>query len=178
MYKVFALMLLPLVMVQDEPSLKWLPNLELEWLDFQGKPRRGTATVALTASGLSFSFSAEYFNNQLSDYSYDLEVQFYPKKSWYIKEYVNDNTLFHERLHFDITELHARKLRKRIHQTKFTNAINTEMKLLYTAINKELSAMQNLYDIETEHSQNIEAQRAWERKIFLELQRLRYYRSE
>lgn len=178
MYKFVTAFLLFFLVFQDEPKINWSHDLELEWNNFQGKPVNGTTVVAVTASGLSFGFSTERTDNQLSDYTFNVEAQFYPKKSWYLKDRADDNTLSHERLHFDITELHARKFRKRISNTKFTNSINQEMEVIYKAINEELSAMQNLYDAETNHSQDIEAQRKWESKITMALNKLAYYRSK
>lgn len=177
MYKFVTVFLLSLLLFQDEPTINWSHNLELEWTNFQGKPVEGTTVVAVTASGLSFGFSTKRTNDQLSDYTFNVEAQFYPEKSWYLKDRADDNTLSHERLHFDITELHARKFRKRIGNTKFTNNINREMELIYKAINEELTAMQNLYDEETNHSQNLEAQRQWESRITIALEKLAYYSS-
>ena len=177
MYKFIILFCAALLCFQDEPTINWSPQLQLEWSDFQGRPVKGTTVVAVTASGLSFGFSTKRTNDQLSDYTFHVEAQFYPQKSWYIKARANANILSHERLHFDITELHARKFRKTISNTKFTNNINKEMEDIYASINRELTAMQNLYDEETDHSQNLEKQREWESKITLALEKLAYYSS-
>jgi hypothetical protein len=177
MYKFVTVVLLSLLLFQDEPKINWSQSLQLEWTDFKGVPVEGTTVVAVTASGLSFGFSTKRTNDQLSDYTFNVEAQFYPDKSWYLKGRADDNILSHERLHFDITELHARKFRKRISNTKFTNNISKEMEAIYKTINEELTAMQNLYDEETNHSQNLKVQHQWETKVTLALEKLAYYSS-
>ena len=103
--------------------------------------------------------------------------QFYPKKSWYLKSKVNSHILEHERLHFDITELHARMFRQRIEKTRFTMNIDAQMNRLHEAINKELEALQNRYDAETRHSQDLEKQQEWQTKIIEALNKLSRYSS-
>jgi len=85
--------------------------------------------------------------------------------------------LNHERLHFDITELFARKFRQRIEANMFTLDINNQMEAIHNAINTELETMQNTYDAETSNSQNIEKQKEWQTKIILQLNKLAYYSS-
>ena len=63
----------------------------------------------------------------------DFEVNafFYPNESWYKPDVCNNLILSHEQLHFDITELHARKFRQMVSNTRFTNKIRSEMNLHY-----------------------------------------------
>jgi len=162
--------------MQEERSVTWNDDLQLTWADFNGKPSYGTTVAAVTASGISFGFSTKMTETLLVDYTYEVLAQFYPDKSWYIKERANSIILDHERLHFDITELHARKFRKRIAQTKFDLRISDQMELIHTSINDELKQMQKKYDQETDNSQNVERQKDWQRYIKLELEKLTYYK--
>lgn len=163
-------------MVQQERSIVWSGDLQLQWTDFNGKPTEGTTVVAVTASGLSFGFSTKMTETQLVDYEVFVDAHFYPDKSWYIKERANQVILDHERLHFDITELHARKFKQRIAQTKFDLRINDQMERIHNAINDELRQMQQQYDLETDHSQNVEKQKEWQQYIKLQLDKLSYYK--
>ena len=176
MYKLLISCLFSLCLVQEERAYTWSDDLQLTWEDFKGKPSYGSTVVAVTASGISFGFSTKMSENKLVDYDAFVDAHFYPDKSWYIKEHANAIILDHERLHFDITELHARKFRKRIAQTKFTLKISDQMERIHTAINDELKQMQQQYDLDSNHSQNVAKQKEWQQRIKLELEKVAYYK--
>ena len=178
MLRLLIISFLSLFFIQDQPTQNWDSNYRIQWDDFNGKPIVNSSAVAVTASGLSFGFSTiKSTRGQLKDYSYTLEAQFYPKKSWYLKSKVNSHILEHERLHFDITELFARKMRKRIESSSFTGNINEEMNIIYAETREALSKMQKQYDRETQHSQNKEKQLEWQVYVKQELRKLIAYSS-
>lgn len=177
MYKFIVVFLMSLCLVQDEPRISWDLDYRIQWSDFKGTPKPVNHAVAVTASGITFSYSTKKSDTQLIDYKVEISADFYPHKSWCVRERVNNNILNHERLHFDITELHARKFRQRIDQRRFDLNINREIEAIHQQINRELEAMQNKYDAETDHSQNIEKQQEWQSKIVVELNKLVYYSS-
>ena len=112
-YLVFSLLILfsvPLVQSQEE----------VEW----------STAAATTASGISYNFSTSYENNELK-VEYTVSAYFYPTRSWYKPEVCNDVTLMHEQLHFDITELYARKMSKQLAETKFTENVKEEVLKIY-----------------------------------------------
>lgn len=168
--------MLSLCLFQQDRSMTWSDDLQLQWEDFNGTPTRGTTVVAVTASGLSFGFSTKMTETQLVDYTAFVDAHFYPDKSWYVKERANSVILDHERLHFDITELHARKFKQRIAQTKFDLSINSQMERIHNSITDELRQMQQKYDTETDHSQNVDKQKEWQKFIKVQLDRLSYYK--
>ena len=176
MHKFLILFFLSAISFSDETYIAWQSDYRLDWSDFKAAPENWKSVVAVTASGLTFSYTTKRSETELLGYEFEVTAHFYPEKSWYIKERVNEVHLRHERLHFDITELHARKFRKAVENARFTNNIRSEMNTIYERMNRELDAMQNLYDEETRHSINVEKQRAWERYIALELEKLSYYR--
>lgn len=161
---------------QDGPVMAWNENYELQWSDFRAEPQPRGDEIAVTASGLTFGYSVTRFSKGGFDYSFEVTAHFYPEKSWGIKELVNDNTLAHERLHFDITELHARKFRKRVKETRFSSNIDAEMERINIEINQQLRAMQKLYDKETSHSRYPEKQGVWQEYVKSELEKLRNFR--
>ena len=177
MYKYLIAFLFPLCLFQDEPTISWNHDYRLEWSDFNGNPTEGTSVVAVTASGITFTFSTKKTRTRLIDYNYIIKADFYPEKSWYSEYRATDNILNHERLHFDITELFARKFRQRIENTTFDLSISSQMKSIHNAINTELEAMQNLYDAETNHSQSLEKQKEWQTRIIIQLNKLAHYGS-
>ena len=176
MFKYAVLFSLTLLFIADDPSITWNSDYRLQWSDFQGKPKSRNTVVAVTASGLSFSYTTKTTSSGLKDYDFVVEAHFYPEQSWYLKERVTPFILEHERLHFDITELHARKFRKAIQNTRFTDRINREMNAIYDRITAELRDMQNRYDEETNHSINPDAQKRWIQFIAEELDRYKAYK--
>ena len=176
MFKFLVLAVLSCVLYQDNnDSIVWSPNLELQWSDFKGEPRPRYREVALTASGIIFGLSTKKSDTELIDFTHQITAVFYPNISWHINKPLSDIILDHERLHFDITELLARKFKKRISEYAFTMNINVEIERIYNTINTELDEMQKRYDVETNHSQNIKQQKKWQNFITREIEKLSYY---
>ncbi|PIB25314.1 DUF922 domain-containing protein [Maribacter sp. 4G9] len=142
----------------------WSSNFRLQWKDFKGEIPTGANAAATTASGISYNFSSSYENGQMV-VNYRVQSFFYPTKSWYRPQICNDVTLLHEQLHFDISEVFARKMAKEMSETEFTKNIKQEVRLLYKRILKELDAFQRRYDLETDFSRNIEKQKLWQKQI-------------
>ena len=95
---------------------------------------------------------------------YDVYTLFDRTKSWALEK--SPQLLKHEQLHFDIAELYARKIRKRIlrlSENKKNNlkTYNHEIRKLL----KESNDFDRLYDIETLHGSLTRKQKEWEAKI-------------
>ena len=148
---------------QDYETILWHPKKRLSWSDFRGKPQN-TRAAATTASGISYQFST-LENNGVMQLDFAVNTYFYPNKSWYQPELCDEVILSHEQLHFDISELFARKMRKLMVQTQFTKNVKAEVKAIYNNINKELSEFQQLYDSETNFSRDREKQLEWNKVI-------------
>lgn len=164
-------------LIQDEPVLSWKESHKLTWSDFKGTPNLRDSAVAVTASGISFGYSIKQTNNEVTNFSTQVHAHFYPEQSWYKPDRADIHVLNHEQLHFDITELHARKLRYEISKLKITNHVKSELKTLQKNINIELKKLQDKYDLETNFSRNKEAQAQWKAYITQELKRFSKYKS-
>ena len=149
---------------QQEELIPWKPDGKLQWSDFKGRPLKTEWAAATTASGISYEFSTSGPPEQMVVH-FKVQTYFYPQKSWYRPELVDSNVLSHERLHFDITELFARKMRKQLRETVFTKNIKEEVRAIYRQILKECNAFQNKYDHQTNFSRNVEQQLIWNQKI-------------
>jgi len=175
MYKLLGILCLFLC-VQGEETIDWNGKAKLHWGNFEAAPEYNTDAVAITASGITYGFrSKTYSNSSKVEYTTSVLAQFYPEQSWYIKERVNDTVLGHEQLHFDITELHARKFRKRIKEEKFTKNIKQEINKIYEEINQSLQQMQNAYDNGSDYSRDYKGQKGWEDRITKELKKYEKY---
>ena len=172
MFKILFLFLVASIFAQEEPTISWNEHKKVTWEDFRSQPKPRSDVVAVTASGLSFGYSTTRYSGGRIEYDFEVTAHFYPERSWYIKEDVTARTLAHERLHFDITELHARKFRQRVQNTRFTRNIDREMEKINNDIHDELRAMQRQYDSETSHSRIPEKQLEWQEYVKVELNKL------
>ena len=148
---------------KDE-SIIWNQARKLTWNDFKAKAPTDTPVAALTASGISYSFSSVQNGDEMK-IRYIVTANFYPNRSWYQPKYGSSNVLAHEQLHFDITELFARKFKQRLDATRFTKNIKAEVREIFQQINRELSEYQDRYDLETNSSRLLDRQRAWQIKV-------------
>lgn len=137
---------------------------KLTWKDFRDKPQLGSKAAAITASGISYSFTSLARGNAV-EADFIVGAFFYPEKSWYRTHLGDAHILGHEQLHFDISELFARRMRKRLSEITFTLKIKAEVRKIYKDILKELNEYQELYDWETDFSRNPEKQLEWEQKV-------------
>lgn len=160
-----------------EEIIPWREHLKLTWNDFKASPNNNASVVAVTASGITFEYSVRETDNQIVGFETKVEAHFYPDKSWYIKKKADAYILAHEQLHFDITELYARKFRKQIADLKLSQTIRTDLRALHQKISKEADAAQKLYDKESNNSLNKEFQVKWDVHIKSELAKLEAYRS-
>ncbi len=158
--------------------MAWDEHNKLSWNDFKAKPNYSVNAVATTASGITFGFSIKETDNRVISFETEIHAHFYPEKSWYKPELSNAHILAHEQLHFDITELYARKFRKRAGLLKTSNDIGKRLRSLHKIINRELAALQDRYDNDTDFSRNFEAQAKWQSFIQKELSKLQYFKSK
>ena len=126
-------------------------------------------TAALTSTNIKIDFG--YKNETLQ---YHIRCRFDKNKSW--GRVKNDYILSHEQAHFDIAEIFARKLNKKMSEYKFDkDNYKTDLKKVYQDITREKEAFQDQYDNETDHSRKKEEQLSWLTKIKNMLEELKDY---
>ena len=150
---------------KNEDYIVW-GSRELCWEDFRG-PKLSNDFNAGTYGGLSY-----YINKYNTVYWFAF---FSKDKSWHNAE--TENGLEHEKYHFNIVEIHARKLRKAIIEKKLSINYVVTLNKKINEIWAECESMQSAYDQETTHSRNSKKQSDWERKINRELETLINYKS-
>lgn len=153
---------------QEENAIRWDTDHRLSWSDFKAQPPKDSPVAAITASGIAYRFSAMESRKKM-EVDCTIDTFFYPESSWYKPETANDIILSHEQLHFDISELFARKMRGRVDNYSFTSNVKVEMNRIYEQILKEMRAFQKRYDDETNYSREVEKQLEWNKKISSEL---------
>lgn len=164
---------------QDSDKIFWKEN-SLTWADFRAAPNKNSAFQANTSAGLSFSWGIRKENGVVT-LKYEVQSYFNPDGSWVVPESRGSEYLLsHEQLHFDITELHARKLRKNLSEIDVEDLgkdPRKDLNRLYEIIEKERAAMQLKYDKETNHSLNREAQARWQENVKKEINKFENFNS-
>ncbi|MBA2611331.1 MAG: hypothetical protein H0U95_05115 [Bacteroidetes bacterium] len=146
-------------------------NKHLSWDDFRGKPEPRNSIASTHYDLIKKCYLKEDFA------TVQIVAVFFPSESWKRKK--KDGVLIHEQKHFDIVELFARKLRKKIQEGSYTNYNDLIKKLedLYRYDQKELDHYQNQYDRATNYSRNVRRQRKWNKRISDELNDLSNYKD-
>lgn len=159
---------------RPDSIISWRSDMSLSWDYFMGKPPAKPEHPALMHSMLSYTCKGGGNNMNV-----DVRSEMNLSKSWRKpKTELPVSLLIHEKVHFNICELHARKLRKEISDKRDGAGLSCDdVKNLYMRINAELIAMQELYERETVHGTNEGKQQEWNMKISMELTALGLYAS-
>ncbi|TPN84753.1 DUF922 domain-containing protein [Aquimarina algicola] len=137
---------------------------ELAWSDFRGRPDIGSHFDASVNTGITYQWSYGKDKGAI-ELNYQVDSFCYPSLSWVKKGQMSDDLLSHEQLHFDISELHARIMRKRLKEYKAGKNIRRDLNKMYKLVERMRIIMQERYDEETDHSKNKEGQKKWEKKV-------------
>jgi len=130
---------------------------KLSWNDFKGTPDGHGTSMAFTKLDMQIERKGDRFY-------FKPVASFIPQKSFTTTK--SDLALKHEQLHFDITELYARKITsaiKSLQGCKYEEYKKAFM--IYDSLCILWNKEQDRYDLETNHSLNGEKQCEWESKI-------------
>jgi hypothetical protein len=154
--------LLPAFVPAQEPGedlVEWSSARKLTWADYKGKPNPQSDAAASTTTylGIEYNIKRDYF-------TYKVRSLFSRDRSWGLHKTVY--ILSHEQGHFDIAEVYARKLHKKMSEYKFDRkSYQKDLKKIYDDIIEEKQEMQDKYDKETNHSILKVKQEEWLKKI-------------
>ena len=159
-------------------ALPWSATRRLAWADFQGIPPTRGDESALTAYSL-------FHGAACTGRSFEFRVvaAFLPRQSW-VKPAIVANptesarTLRHEQTHFDLSEVHARRMRRYFSEL-FEPCMKTaeELGSLAERFVREESAAQRRYDEETSHGRMSRKQTEWEADVTRQLAELNKFQQ-
>ena len=166
--------------VKDDFIL-WQENKKLKIQDFKAenkdtiKVNRQQFLGAISAIRIEYS-SFQRNKNSVPDFS--IKTYFDPTESWMLLK--NDYVLQHEQIHFDLTELYARKMRKSVESLRQKNVTNISIyrkKIQHWNVMKEKAS--NQFDADNQDYyikigqkilfQKNPKQEAWKKKVDREL---------
>jgi hypothetical protein len=157
--------------VNEDETITWRTERKLGWEDFMCSPQKQGDAVASTSTSLGIAYQVKN-----GDLSFDITCHFSKNKSWGLLK--TDYILAHEQAHFDITELHARKLYEALYNYEFNaSTFKKDISAIYERIVKEKEEMQAAYDGETDHSRRKRVQYEWLDKIDVMLRETEMFSS-
>lgn len=168
-----SFLLSSLVLCAQNPDgrIYWAGDTELSWQDFNGKPNNTHSFDAET--NWAVEYSCGFSNDTLS---FTLKCYFDKNGSWVKKGKETGVLLNHERMHFDLGEVYARKLRKTLLEYAYNRkTIDKDIQNLYNKMFAECQVAQKKYDKETDHSKNKDKQKKWDAQIISSLKKLEAY---
>lgn len=124
-----------------EQQVVWWPQRRLVISDFRAdtadRPFRAATYCGITYRAVRRS----------GGYQVVAQAYFDPELSYFKQERNDILVLEHEQVHFDLAELYARMLRKRIADAKFTQGdIDSRLKRMFDEVYRELAIEQDRYD--------------------------------
>ena len=144
---------------KHEELITWSASRKLTWADYKANPIPESDAAASTTTYLGIDYRIS-----TNSFSYKIESRFSKTRSWGLHK--TDYILRHEQGHFDIAEVFARKLHKKMSEYKFNRrTYQKDLKKIYDEVTDEKEEIQNSYDEETNHSINRKKQAEWLRKI-------------
>lgn len=158
---------------EDINRIYWNDWYRLEWSDFTAEPKDQATVAALSSIGLPY----KYTTDGEGVLNLSINVCFLKNESWSIEEQRNNLLLQHEQIHFDIAELHRRKIVKAVLDANFTksNYKETLNDIIDRVWRKEYKEMQNKYDKETNFSKVIKQQINWNKYVHQQLRNIEDY---
>ena len=152
--------------------IAWQFNYIISEKDFKGKIDKNSMFNANTSTSIKFKMSIQ------DTVKANITAYFDKQKSW-MKPNTPEKVMAHERLHFDLTEIYAREIRKRIIEIKATSfdkkTQSIQITYAYKFLVKKMAEEQALYDKESEHSVNSKKQLEWKNAITKRLSSLQQY---
>jgi hypothetical protein len=146
-------------------SFVWSPTRPLTWSDFRGRPNM---TSPMTATS---SYVIGYEARCVGDtFSFRVESHFLPTQSWVKPEHLLDRaserTLQHERTHFDLSEVQARRARQGLAALASPCALPDDARdNLMRPYLKDDAGVQAQYDRETVHGTQLAKQGQWDEQV-------------
>jgi hypothetical protein len=145
----------------------WSATRKLNWDDFRAIPETDNRHHALTAANLAVD--ARCKNNKVY---YEVKCVFLPGESW-SKNKHSEKLLAHEQLHFDLTEVHARMLRKELNGLSSScDNLKSKLNITVGAAFKAWKAEQDEFDKISRHGLDPQIHSEWADNIARRLQAL------
>ena len=146
-----------------DSMLNWTANVSFTWDDFWGKPDPKSASPVSSTPGLSYIEKPDPYTGQ----PITIVCAFNRYKSWKNpKKGLTTKLLIHEKVHFNIYELYARKIRSECSRVdKSSPNAKAEMIAIFNRLVVEAKKFNVDYDVATDYSNKEDKQTEWNMKV-------------
>jgi hypothetical protein len=148
--------------IASDRAFPWSLSRRLAWHDFQGTPRADGPQAAMTAYTMYYAWHC-----RRDSVEFLVVAGFRPRASW-VKAVVlkdtaqNRSVLAHEQTHFDLTEVHARAMRRHFAALDAPcRKTNAQLDAIARGFLQDEKAAQRRYDEETNHGRREGPQARW-----------------
>lgn len=160
----------------EENRIYWSEQVQLSWDDFRGEVEQDENVAALSSIALPYNLSSDGEGELIVQ----MRVCFIRDESWSKVDEQNKVLLQHEQIHFDIAELHRRKVIKALQEVEMdkNNYKETIQNIMGRIWKKQYREMQDQYDKETNYSRVFKAQISWNKFLKEELDKYQAYSTD
>lgn len=158
--------------VDTTAFIEWSEDLYMNWADYRFRNYSKDDGSGMALTSVMHSVRGGIIKGQPK---FEVKVLFVKQDSW-TTDSTSITLLAHEKLHFDIAELYARKIRKQIDQL-FKDG-ERDLKVYNKYVKQLLGDFKRYshnYDSKTRHGRNIDEQKVWFESVYSELERLKDY---
>jgi hypothetical protein len=159
----------------NKDAIEWSETRKLVWADFMGTlPEDSKPNAAVTNCGFGFTSNKVTVLNKPK---MTVTNVFNRNLSWVKPDQTGRYELLeHEQLHFDISELYARRLRKEFATANLTYFnIKKKTESIFNEVHKQYMQRQQEYENQSNYSLNVQKQAEWVKAIKEELNTLKAY---
>jgi hypothetical protein len=138
-------------------------NRKLTWADFTGKVDKQDSYFAYTHWSVSPKLdNIRIIGDSVSVGSFLVTLELDPVKSWAKKDHLSDELLVHEQGHFDLGVMCLNEILSSYKQLRLTKSNwNTALQDMVSRLLTKYDGLMKQYDKETNHSNNKEEQKKW-----------------
>lgn len=147
-------------------AFAWSAGRRLAWNDFQGSPPSEGSEAAKTSYTLYYAWKCRG-----AVFEFRVIAGFRPRQSWVKAIVLSDSTqrrtvLRHEQTHFDLAEVHARRMRRAFRDLAHAcTRTDAELSAVAERLTQGEKAEQRRYDAETNHGLVADKQALWSRNV-------------
>jgi hypothetical protein len=158
---------------KHEKEIEWTANRKLTWEDFKGTAKSISNTNSAAQTYCGFGFQTNYVTI-LTKTKIFVSTTFTCNLSWVRPDQKDRADLLeHEQGHFDLCEVYARQLRRKLQEKKLTVFnLNTDANIIFKDVYALYLDRQELYEKETNYGLNRKKQIEWTKTIASELNEL------
>jgi len=154
---------------QDEPTIPWSADRKLTWADFRAKAP-GRLSGAQSVLGYSYALGCRSGALEAT-----FTAVFYPNESWVAARISTSGLaspigLRHEQLHFNLKELHARRMRRHFREIATPCPVSDEtLDAMVAPLMRAENAEQQKFDQASNNGERVDVLEEWERRVAGEL---------